>query len=619
MATKLEISELDFDGIKANLKTFLSQQDEFTDYNFEGSGMSVLLDTLAYNTHYLAYNANMLANEMYLDSADLRSSVVSLAKQVGYTPTSCTASTAVLDVLVNDATGASLTMSRGTKFTTTVDGQSYSFVNNADVSITPVSGVYQFNDLTVHEGSYLNYKYTVSTSDIDQRFIIPNDSVDTTTLTVKVQESSSDSTTKTYKLADGISALDSTSEVYFLQEVEGGRFEVYFGDGVLGKAVADGNIVIFDYINTNRDAPNGASSFTLSGTIGGFSSATITTDSNASGGTGLESITSIKYNAPRDYTSQDRAVTAEDYKVLVKSLYANAQSVQVYGGEDAETPDYGKVYISIKAKSGSNLTVVTKESIVTSLKKYAVASVTPVIIDPETTYITVVVNFKYNSGITTKDVTTLQTNVLSKVATYNNDTLEDFTGMFRYSQLIEDINNADTSILSNITTLKMYKYFTPTLATGLKYTLNFNNALYNPHSGHNASAGGIISSTGFKINNDSSANEHFLDDDGEGNLRAYYLSGATRQYTDSTYGTVNYATGEVILTSAHLTSISNVDGAASTRVRLFAIPNSNDIVPVRNQVLSIDTSNSTITGEVDAITSGSSAAGTSYTTSSSYS
>jgi hypothetical protein len=619
MATKLEISELDFDGIKANLKTFLSQQDEFTDYNFEGSGMSVLLDTLAYNTHYLAYNANMLANEMYLDSADLRSSVVSLAKQVGYTPTSCTASTAVLNVLVNGATGSSLTMSRGTKFTTTVDSQSYSFVNNADVSITPTDGVFQFSNLTVYEGSYLNYKYTVNTSDIDQRFIVPNNTVDTTTLTVKVQESSSDSTTSTYTLATGITELDSTSKVYFLQEVENGRFEVYFGDGVLGKSVADGNIIILEYINCNRDAPNGATTFVLSGTIGGFPSATVTTASNASGGTGLESITSIKYNAPRDYTAQDRAVTAEDYKVLVKDLYANAQSVQVYGGEDAETPDYGKVYISIKAKSGSNLTVKTKESIITNLKKYAIASVTPIIIDPETTYITLVVNFKYNSGITTKDVTTLQTNVLSKIAIYGADTLENFTGMFRYSKLIENINSADTSILSNITTVKMYKYFTPTLNSALKYTLNFNNAFYNPHSEHNKSAGGIISSTGFKINDDDSASEHFLDDDGNGNLRVYYLSGTTRIYTDSTYGTVDYVTGEVILTSAHLTSISNVDGAASTQVRVFTIPSSNDIVPVRNQILSIDTSNSSITGEVDAIASGSSQAGTAYTTSSSYS
>jgi hypothetical protein len=387
----------------------------------------------------------------------------------------------------------------------------------------------------------------------------------------------------------------------------------------MGKAIADGNIVILDYINCNRDAPNGASSFTLSGTVGGFSSATVTTVSNANGGTGLESITSIKYNAPRDYSAQDRAVTAEDYKTLVKSLYANAQAVQVYGGEDAAVPDYGKVYISIKAKSGSNLTVVTKESIVQSLKSYAVASVTPVIIDPETTFITLTVNFKYNSGLTTKDVTTLQTNVLTQITAYNNDTLEDFAGMFRYSQLLQTINEADTSILSNITTVKMYKLVTPTLSESLKYTVSFNNALYNPHSGHNMTGGGIISSTGFKISDDDSVSEHFLDDNGSGVLRVYYLNGSTRVYTDSTYGTVDYATGEVILTSANITSISNVDGATSTTIRVFAVPSSNDIVPVRNQVLEIDTSNSTITGEVDGIVSGGSQAGTTYTTSSSYS
>jgi len=619
MATKLEISELDFDGIKGNLKTFLSQQDEFTDYDFEGSGMSVLLDTLAYNTHYLAYNANMLANEMFIDSADLRSSVVSKAKQVGYTPTSTTAATATIDVLVNNASGSSLTMSRGTKFTTTVDGQSYSFVNNADVSINPTDGVYKFSNLTVREGSYLNFKYTASTSDIDQRFIIPNDNVDTTTLTVKVQESSSDSTTNTYTLATGITGLDSTSKVYFLQEVENGRYEVYFGDGALGQPIADGNIVILDYVTCNQDAPNGASTFTLSGSIGGFSSATITTVSNANGGTGPESISSIKYNAPRDYSTQDRAVTAEDYKVLVKSLYANAQAVQVYGGEDAAIPNYGKVFISIKARSGSNLTETTKASIVQSLKKFAVASVRPEIIDPETTYITLATSFKYDSGKTVKDISTLQTNIANAIAVYNNETLENFTGMFRYSKLLEAVNNADTSILSNITTVKMYKYVTPTLSEGLKYTLSFNNAFYNPHSGHNSTAGGIVTSTGFKISNDSSVSEHFLDDDGAGNLRVYYLSGTTRLYTSLTYGTVDYATGEVILTSANITSISNVDGAASTRIRVTTIPSSNDIIPVRNQVLEIDSANSTVSGDVDAIESGSSQAGTSYTTTSSYS
>ena len=619
MATKLEISELDFDGIKENLKTFLSQQDEFRDYDFEGSGMSVLLDTLAYNTHYLGYNANMLANEMFLDSADLRASVVSKAKQVGYTPTSSTASKAVIDVTVNNASGASLTMTRGTSFTTAVNGTNYSFVNNSDISITPIDGVYKFSNVSISEGTYLNFKYTVNSSDTDQRFIIPNDNVDTNTLTIKVQESSSDSTTSTYTLATGIIGLESTSKVFFLQEVEGGRYEVYFGDNVLGKSVADGNIVIMDYINTNRAEANGASSFTLGETIGGFSSATITTISNASEGSDPESISSIKYNAPREYTAQDRAVTADDYKVLVKGLYANARSVQVYGGEDAAIPDYGKVYISINSKSGSTLTETTKASIVNSLKQYAVASVRAVIIDPETTFITLNTSFKYDSGKTVKDVSTLRTNILSAITTYGNDTLENFVGVFRHSRLTESINNADPSILSNITTVKLYKFITPTLNEGLKYTLSFNNAFYNPHSGHNSTGGGVVSSTGFKINDDNSTNEHFLDDDGAGIIRVYYLSGTTRIYTSSTFGTIDYTTGEIILTSAHITSISNVDGAVSTRIRVFAIPSSNDVVPVRNQVLSIDTSNSTFDGDVDAVESGGSQAGTTYTTTSSYS
>tara|TARA_R110001592_G_scaffold125089_2_gene334330 strand:- start:229 stop:2085 length:1857 start_codon:yes stop_codon:yes gene_type:complete len=618
MATKLEISELDFDSIKANLKSFLSQQDEFTDYNFEGSGMSVLLDLLAYNTHYLGFNANMLANEMFLDSADLRASVVSLAKAVGYTPSSSSSALANINVTVNGPGTSSLTMIRGTKFTSTVNETSYSFVNNADVTITPADGVYTFSNLDIYEGTYLNYKYTTNTSDIDQRYIIPNDDVDTNTLTVKVQNSASDSITNVYTLANGITALDSTSKVYFLQEVENGRYEVYFGDGVLGKKVEDGNIIILDYIVNNRGNANGASAFTLNGDIGGFSDVTITTNSIASNGAAPESIASIKYNAPRDYTAQDRAVTVEDYKVLVKSLYANAQSVQVYGGEDADPVAFGKVYISIRAKSGSNLTVATKESLVKSLKSFAVASVTPVIIDPETTFLNITTKFKYNSGLTTKAKSTLETNVLDTIGIYNQETLENFTGMFRHSVLTGLIDDTDSSILSNVTTIKMYKLIAPTLNEGLKYTLNFSNALFNPHSGHNSSAGGIISSSGFKINDDLSVNEHFLDDDGAGNLRVYYLNGTVRIYTNSAYGTVDYTTGQVVLTSANITSISNIDGAASTVVRIFATPDSNDIVPVRNQILEIDTANSSVSADVDTIESGSSQAGTTYTTSSSY-
>ena len=618
MATKLEISELDFDSIKANLKSFLSQQDEFTDYNFEGSGMSVLLDILAYNTHYLGFNANMLANEMFLDSADLRASVVSLAKAVGYTPSSSSSALANINVTVNGPGTSSLTMIRGTKFTSTVNETSYSFVNNADVTIIPANGVYTFSNLDIYEGTYLNYKYTTNTSDIDQRYIIPNDDVDTNTLTVKVQNSASDSITNVYTLANGITALDSTSKVYFLQEIENGRYEVYFGDGVLGKKVEDGNIIILDYIVNNRGEANGASVFTLNGNIGGFSDVTITTNSNASNGAAPESIASIKYNAPRDYTAQDRAVTVEDYKVLVKSLYANAQSVQVYGGEDADPVAFGKVYISIKAKSGSNLTVATKESLVKSLKSFAVASITPVIIDPETTFLTLTTKFKYNSGLTTKAKSTLETNVLDTIGIYNQETLENFTGMFRHSVLTGLIDDTDPSILSNVTTVKMYKFIAPRLNEGLKYTLNFSNALFNPHSGHNSSGGGIISSSGFKINDDDSTNEHFLDDDGAGNLRVYYLNGTVRIYTSSTYGTVDYTTGQVVLTSANITSISNIDGETSLLIRIFATPNSNDIVPVRNQILEIDTVNSSVSADVDTIESGSSQAGTTYTTSSSY-
>jgi len=617
MANKLDISQLDFDGIKDNLKTFLSQQDEFTDYDFEGSGMNILLDVLAYNTHYLGYNANMLANEMYLDSADQRSSVVSLAKQVGYTPRSATSSTATIDVVVNNASGASLILARGTKFTSTVDGTNYSFVSNGNVSISPVDGVYKFSNLIIYEGTYLNYKYTATTSDTDQRFIIPNDNVDTTTLTVKIQESDSDSTINTYKLASGITGIDSTSKVYFLQEIENGRYEVYFGDDVLGQSIKDGNIVILDYVSCNRDESNGASEFALSGTVGGFSNVTITTINSAFGGDDPETIKSIKYNAPRDYSAQDRAVTAEDYKVLVKSIYANAQSVQVYGGEDAAIPDYGKVYISIKAKSGSNLTEATKVSLVQSLKSFAVASVTPVIIDPEITFIILETTFKFDSNLTTKDVSTLKTNVLNAIASYNTNTLENFTGVFRYSAVGKTIDESDTSILSNITKVKMYKFITPTLNNGSKYTLSFNNAFFNPHSGHNSTAGGIVSSTGFKISGDDT-NEHFLDDDGAGNIRVYYLSGTTRIYTDSTYGTIDYTNGEIILTSSNITSISNIDGAASTRIRVTTTPSSNDVVPVRNQVLEIDTINSTVSGGIDEIESGSSQAGTSYTTTSSY-
>ena len=615
-ATKLEISELDFDDVKANLKLFLNQQTEFQDYDFEGSGMAILLDLLAYNTHYLGFNANMLANEMFIDSADIRASLVSLAKQVGYTPTSVRAATASLNVTVNDATSATLTITEGTKFQTTVDGTTYDFVVREDTTISPTAGVYTFSNLDIIEGTITTFKYTADSADADQRFIIPSEFADTSTLTVNVQTSSTDTSSTTYTLATGYKTLTSTSTNYFLQEVEDGKFEVYFGDGVTGKALTDGNIVILQYVVTNVEAANGASSFTLSGTIGGFSDVSITTSSNAANGAIAETKESIRFNAPKQYTAQDRAVTIEDYKSLTKSIYANTQSVSAWGGEDHSTPIYGRVYISIKAKSGTNLTTATKDSIVASLKNYAIGSVTPVIIDPETTSLLLTSTVKYDKSKTTLTATQLKTNINTILTTYDTDTLNQFDGVFRYSKVSNLIDDVDTSILSNITTLKLRKSFTPTIGSSTLYTISYNNAFYNPHSEHNKTAGGIVSSTGFKI--DGNDNEMWLDDDGAGNIRLYYLSGSTRVYSTSTQGTINYSTGEIVLSSLNVASVSNIRGESSTLVEITVQPNSNDIVPVRNQVLDIDVANSTITVEEDTFIGGSATAGVGYTTTSSY-
>jgi len=617
-AHKLNISQLNFDAIKANLKRFLSNQSQFKDYDFEGSGMSVLLDLLAYNTHYLSYNANILANEMFIDTADLRNSIVSLAKALGYTPNSPRASNADINVVVNGATGTSLTMNAGTQFTTSVNGVNYNFVTTSSNTITPVDGVYTFSNLNIYEGTYVTYQYTADTSDVDQRFLIQSANADTSTLTVQVQNSAGDTTVNTYTKATSITQLDSTSRVYFLQEAEDGKFEIYFGDGVIGKALDDGNIIILKYVVTNKTAANGASSFSLSGNIGGFSDVSITVNSNAANGAEAQSNESIKFNAPKSYAAQDRAVTIEDYKSKVRELYANTKSVSAWGGEDAETPFYGRVYISINPTSGSTLTDTTKNSIVTELKKYSVASVTPVIIDPETTSLLLTSTVKYNEKATTKTAETLKTDVTNALTNYNDNTLNQFDSIFRYSKVLELIDDADSSILSNITTLRIRKSFTPTLGSSTNYTVYFSNPLYNPHTGHRSAEGGVLSSTGFKVEGDAT-NIYFFDDDGSGNLRRYYLVGSVRTYVDNTAGTINYSTGQVDINSVKISTIENIRGSASTVIELTVQPNSNDIVPVRNQILNIDVANSTITVTPDTIVGGSANAGVGYTTTSSYS
>ena len=613
---KLNISQLNFDNIKANLKRYLSNQNQFKDYDFEGSGMAVLLDLLSYNTHYLSYHANIAANEMFIDTADIRESIVSLAKALGYTPNSPRAAEADINVVVNGATGATLTMNAGTQFTTTVDGTNYNFVTTSSSTISPVDGVYTFSNLKIKEGTYVTYNYTVDTTDVDQKFLIQSTNADTNTLVVKIQNSDTDTTTNTYTKATSITELDSTSKVYFLQESEEGKFEVYFGDGVIGKAVENGNIVILQYVVSNKAAANGASSFALSGNIGGFSDVTITVNSNAANGAEAESKESIKFNAPKSYAAQDRAVTVNDYKIKVQELYANTKSVSAWGGEDNTTPFYGRVYISINPKTGSNLTQVTKDDIVTQLKKFSVASVTPVIVDPETTSILLTSTINYNEAATAQTANAIKTLITTAITNYNDNTLNQFDSVFRYSKLLDIIDDSESSILSNITTLKLRKTFTPSLNTSINYTVDFSNALYNPHTEHNKAAGGILSTTGFKITNDS--NVYFFDDDGNGNIRRYYLIGSVRNYVDNTAGTINYSTGALAFNALTIASIENIRGSASTVVECTVTPSSNDVVPVRNQVIDIDVANSNFTVQPDTLVGGSANAGIGYNTTSSY-
>jgi len=627
MATtkRLTVTELDYDDVKSNLKTFMRNQNEFKDYDFEGSGLSALLDVLAYNTHYLAFNANMLANEMFLDSSQLRSSVVSHAKTLGYTTRSARAAQAVINVYLN-TTDTSATMTAGTVFTASIGDTSYQFVTIQDTISTNIGSVISFNNLSVYEGSFVSTRYTTDTQNVEQRFLINDARADTTTLTVKVQNSSTDSITATYTLATDIAALTSTSNVYFLQEVEDGKFEIYFGDDILGNAVVDGNIIILNYVVTNKGVANSASTFTNSAAIAGISSVNVSTVSASAGGSEPETIQSIKYNAPLDYASQGRCVTAEDYKTYVKQLFPNTQAVSVWGGENgsynsstgvSDIAEYGKVFISVKSTTGLNLNEVQKAQLVTDLASYTVASITPVVVDPETLNLILNVNFKYDSSATTRANESLVSLVNSTVTNYNTNYLKVFNSVFRHSQFTGLVDATDSAILSNITTVSLSSSYTPNTLGSYSFTVNLGNPLYNPHSGHNAASGGVIASTGFYVSGN--INEMFFDDDGVGNLRIYYLVSGVRTYYLELAGTVDYLTGLISTYPVYITEVSNVDGSASTAIRLTGTPNSTDIVGKRNQILEIDILNTTVTGNQDTIAVSSSGGGSAtYNTSSSY-
>ena len=582
VASKLEVSELDFDTIKTNLKNFLSDQNEFADYDFDASGLSVLLDLLAYNTHYNAFYLNMIANEMFLDTASIRSSVVSRAKHLGYTPVSQKGAKAYVDITITPAnTPATIVIEKDTQFTATVNGISYTFctANSATVNVN-ANGIYTSANVELTQGVPLTHKYTANTNDPDQRYLLPNANTDTSTLTVKIQTSATNSNIYTYAAANDTTTVNSTANVYYLEEDEEGRFEVLFGDDVIGRKLAMGNIVILSSLVADGGEPNGAKTFVPVSGVGGYSNVVVSTVTNAVGGAERDSISTIKFNAPRNYQAQNRAVTINDYKRLLERDYPAAESIVAWGGEDNDPPVYGKVYLAVKPQTGLTLSTSTKAFIAdTVLGNRNIVSITPEVVDPDYMYVTVTSSVKYDSTKTTVSAQQIKNSISNTIYQYGVTNLGLFADQFRYSPLIKQIDETETSIESSLTSINLRRTFAPTLGTPTSYTLKFSNKIK-----HESNTDVSISSTRFSHIDDNGTlrTECELQDD-NGILQVFRTSGATRVVVANNVGTVNYTSGQVALTTFAPTAIA--DGTANVSVTV--VPSSNDVTPFREQILLI--------------------------------
>lgn len=478
MANRLNVTELDFDTIKNNLKDFLRNQSEFTDYDFEGSGLNVLLDVLAYNTHYNAYYLNMIANESFLDSSLLRNSVVSHAKRYGYTPRSASASRAVVNFTVNSgsSTPGTLVLPAGYVFLSNlIDNRVYNFVTLNDVSVTKTANNFVFNNLNVYEGSLNSFSFTHSqASNPKQIFAIPDSNVDTSTLKVSVQQSSSNTDVVVYTLASDKINVTSDSTVYFLQEGLNQQYEIYFGDDVIGKKIPDGGIVNVTYLSTSGSIANRASSFVGTSTISGFSNFAVTTVSNSAGGSERETVDQIKFAAPLQFTSQNRAVTKNDYVKLIQQRYPQFAAVNVWGGEENVPPVYGKVFISAKPKLGFEVTDTEKEFFINEiLKPISVLTVTPEFIDVDYNFVKLISTVFYDPTKTNLNISTLQTKVETAITNFANQNLNQFNSIFRSSKMRTDIDDSDNSIISNELEIFLSKRFRPELTSTNSYVLDF--------------------------------------------------------------------------------------------------------------------------------------------------
>jgi hypothetical protein len=574
MPGKINITELDFDSIKTNLKIFLQGQTQFSDYDFDGSGLDVILDLLAYNTHYNAIYASFVGNEMFLDSADKRNSVVSLAKHLGYTPASRVSSKALLDItLLPAGSPTNVIILKNTSFTSVKDGVTYTFSTLNDLNVPNNSGNYIATGVQIFEGERLTFNWTV-TSTATQKFIIPNTNIDLNTLSVSVQNSSSDTTTNSFERAGNVNAILNTTKVYWPQEVDEGKYEIVFGNGVVGFPLQIGNIVKIEYIVSSAEIANSISYFTATGAIGGLTAPNVSfvTNTASVGGAERESNESIKFLAPRNFSTQDRAVTITDYQNILLAARPDIETITGWGGQDAVPPQYGRVFLAIKPIGLDKYSESEKQNIIaTILKQNNVVSITPIIVDPDLTYFNITTTVNYNSSTINDPIGTIQTQVETAINDYFNNTLNIFGETFRFSILTRNIDNANQAILNNQTSVALEKRHKPVLGQTFNKTFSFNNPIKPGTLTTNKHTVGAL--TGLQ-----------LDDDGAGLIRRVMIDGqGVKTIIAVLPATIDYTAGTVVLEM-------RIDGYESgdDRLKLFVTPANQNIIPLREQVLTID-------------------------------
>ena len=635
----VNFSNLDFDQVKTSLKDYLRSNSDFTDYDFEGSNLASILDVLAYNTYITSYNANMITNEVFIDSATLRENVVSLARNIGYLPRSRVASTATVSFFV-DVTGvtpapATITLNKGPVASSA--GQtgvnSYVFCILEDVTV-PVftdsngTATATFNEVKISEGTLVTNAFTSTSVNPDQKFILPNSGIDTSLMNVTVRSNASESTGAQYSSQNSIFDIDSSSKVYFLQEIEDERYEIFFGDDIFGKKLEEGNYVTVEYVVSSGDAANGISNFTFAGRLSYIRNAQsysvttgvslLSTDLKSTGGESIETVDSIKKFAPRIYASQNRAVSANDYETLIPAkIYPETESISVFGGEELVPPQYGKVFISIKPRTGDFLPNLIKENIKTRLKKYAVAGIVPEILDLKYLYIEVDSKIYYNSNLAPSGeyVSTL---VQQNTESYSESTeLNRYGARFKYSKFLKVIDESDAAVTSNITTLQIRRDMRAVLNSFAEYQIGFGNEFYiKSMSGYN------IKSTAFRVSGISQ--DVYLSDIPNSNRETGSIFFFTLPSVNSTsptiirrnVGTINYKSGIITLNPVNILSGKLKDG--QTIIELSACPKSNDVIGLQDLYLQLDISNSNFEMVVDNIASGLDPAASNYTVTSSY-